>query len=246
MKIVTYCITFPDEADILPNMIAQASKLGDVWLFDGGRVGSHCQNNKRAPSGIMITDDGLQYAPEDIEIPDDAIQKIEGCRYTSLPWPGSPGKQRNAALDIMGNEYDWIIQNDSDEVWTDQAVEMIPKLLGEVSHNITNILVKMLHLVKDEDHYWRRHYRHLVHARIHRPGSARWVEGWHEHQNYTGQRMSTDMVLLHTKHLFVNRLQRFYGKGLEMWGDLDYTPLPPGRFGLTWPDMVYPREDRHT
>lgn len=226
MRLVTYCITFPEEVNVLPNMVMQAKKLGDVWLFDGGNNSTLCQN---------------RYVEDD-----DAVRRFalaHNCRYTYLEWPGHPGEQRNAALEIMGDEYDWIIMNDSDELWTDQAVEGIPAFLE--STNTTNALVKWLQLTVDEDHYWKKHFTHIVHARIHRPGAVRWTEGhWHEHQEFFGARTSTDFVLLHTKHLFVNRMKRMFGHGLEGWGDMDVTPLPPDRFGLTWPGLRYPDEDR--
>lgn len=250
VKILTYCITFADEVDILPNMVNQAKKLGDVWLFDGGRAGAHCQGSALKWPGTPVDDTGQQFLPKGFDIPDNAIKKYAdatGCHYTRLQWPGNPGTQRNRALALIYSvkvPWDWIIQNDSDELWTDQAVEAIPQYLESLPTGVTNVLVRMIHLVVDEKHYWKKNHTHLVHGRITRPNTIIFEEGWHEHQNYSGQRVASDLTLLHTKHLFTKRLMRYYGKGLEMWADMDITPLPQGAFGLTWPTLVYPIEDQ--
>ena len=228
MKIATYCITFCEEWDILPNMVNQAMKLGDVWLIDGGPTGNLCHH----PTP---------------DIDPDIIYRMSlelGVRYLRSPWPGNPGRQRNNALLAMEPyRYDWIIQNDSDELWPDQSIQQIPGYLAGLDAGMTNVLVKVLPLISDEDHYCRGSAHHLVHARIHRPGSVSWGETWHEHQFFSGERVRSNIWLLHTNWLFENRLRRIKGHGLEGWKGLDHTPLPPDRFGLTWPDLLYPEDD---
>lgn len=227
MKILTCCITFPEEWDILPNMILQAKKLGDVWLFDGGRINAHflAHNVSINVSEYVIRDMAERF----------------DCMYSFMPWPGQPGTQRNRALELVDGGYDWIVQMDSDELWSDQAAEQLHQYLGDLKPVVSNVAVKMLHLVEDERHYWHKNFTHLVHGRIFRPGTVKYSESWHEHQTFSGQRVQSDLVMLHTKHLFVDRLIRFYGRGLDMWPDMDCTPLPPDRFGLTWPELKYPR-----
>lgn len=226
MKLVTYCITFPEEYDILPNMIGQAKRLGDVLLVDGGPDGHLCHHPK---AGVD---------PEVIRI----LAEEYGCLYERIDWPGNPGTQRNSALELLDG-YDWIVQNDSDELWPDQSVEQLLELLPNVDGGVTNIQVKLLSLVGDESHYCRQFSNHLVHSRIHRPGAVSWSETWHEHQFFTGRRLMTDIWLIHTELLFEDRLLRIKGHGIrEGWGDVDRTPLPPDRFGLTWPDLSYPEE----
>lgn len=228
MKIATYCITFPEEIDILPNMIGQAKKLGDVWLIDGGPTGHLCHHPRpdTDPWGVLRLSEDM------------------GCIYARNEWPGTPGAQRNHALKVMEPYgYDWIIQNDSDELWPDQSVELIPGYLDALPSNVTNIQVKVLPLVEDEDHYSKTYAHHLTHARINTPGAVRWGETWHEHQFFEGERRQSGLWLLHTNWLFTERLRRIKGHGLERWGNVDKTPLPPDRFELTWPKLQYPPED---
>jgi len=228
MKIATYCITFPEEYDVLPNMVRQAQKLGDVWVIDGGPSGHLCHHPRQ------------ELDPWKIQ----RMSETMGFIYTRNPWPGNPGAQRNKALETMEPyNYDWIIQNDSDELWTDQAVEQIPQFLASLDSDVTNVLVKVLPLVVDEDHYSMGYATYLTHGRIHRPGTVRWGETWHEHQFYTGKRVRSDFWLLHTNWLFLNRLRRLKGHGLEGWNNVGYEPLPPGKFGLTWPKLDYPDDD---
>jgi hypothetical protein len=72
---------------------------------------------------------------------------------------------------------------------------------------------------------------------------VKWGETWHEHQFFEGRRIDVDLTLIHTEMLFIDRLKRIKGHGLEGWGkELDQTPLPPERFGLSWPKLDYPKE----
>ena len=228
MRIATYCITFCEEYDILPNMVNQAKRLGDVWIIDGGPTGNLCHHRRDDLDPWILC----------------GMAESLGAKYLSMPWPGNPGRQRNKALAAMEPyTYDWIIQNDSDELWPDQSIEQIPAYLAELDAVVTNVLVKVLPLIGDEDHYCRSYAHHLTHGRIHRPGCVSWGETWHEHQFLNGQRVRSELWLLHTNWLFENRLRRIKGHGLEGWGGLDHTPLPPDRFGLTWPDLLYPEDD---
>ena len=232
MRIATYCITFPEEYDILPNMIGQAAKLGDVWLIDGGPDGHLCHHPKKGLNQWAIQ----------------RMSETGNFIYTRILWPGNPGTQRNSALAAMEPyNYDWIIHNDSDELWTDQAIEQIPSYLAGLKPSITNVLVWLLPLIGNEDHYCRRFATHLVHGRIHRPGTVKWGETWHEHQFFEGERVRSELALIHTELLFEDRLRRIKGHGLEGWGfPLDQTPLPPDKFGLTWPELQYPEEECST
>ena len=225
MKIATYCITFPEEYEIIRNMIAQAKRLGDVFLFDGGVERSLCHRPTPDLDKLAIA----------------KVASEMGCHYDFLPWPGNPGKQRNIALEMLSKyDYDWIIQNDSDELWTNEAVEAIPEYLASLPARVTNVLVNVLPLVEDEEHYAPNYAHYLVHGRIHRPGTVKWGETWHEHQNYTGERVKSDLWLVHTNWLFLNRLRRIKGHGLEGWGSIEVADydLP-----YTWPELVYPWED---
>jgi len=225
MRIATYCITFLEEYDIIMNMVNQAKKLGDVWVIDGGPDGHLCHHPKEGLDPWVIQ----------------RMSETEGFIYTRIPWPGNPGAQRNNALATMEPYgYDWIIQNDSDELWPDQSIEQIQELLATVPGKVTNVQVKVLPLIGDEDHYCKRYAHHLAHARIHRPNAVRWGETWHEHQFFEGERLRSDIWLLHTNWLFEERLHRIKGHGLEGWSGLDHTPLPNYRFGLTWPKLEYP------
>ena len=232
MNIATYCITFPEEYDILPNMVRQARELGDVWLVDGGPKGHLCHHPRA-------------------DLDPWAIKKIAeeyDCKYTQFEWPGNPGAQRNRALAAMEPfNYDWIIQNDSDELWPNESIDKLIALLNDLKcgePNVTNIKVKVLPLIGDEDHYCRKYAHHLTHARIHRPGVANWGETWHEHLFVFGDSYKSDIWLLHTNWLFEDRLRRIKGHGLEGWSGLDHTPFPADRFGLTWPELRYPEGER--
>lgn len=231
MRIATYCITFPEEHDVIMNMVRQAKRLGDVWVVDGGPDGHLCHNPTPDLDPWVLQRMG----------------EVEGFIYTRLSWPGNPGTQRNDALRIMEpHNYDWIIQNDSDEFWPDQMVEQIPEYLESQQESVTNIKVKVLPLVGDEGHYSPNYAHHLSHARIHRPGAVSWSETWHEHQFFEGGRIDSDLWLVHTNWLFLERLKRIKGHGLEGW---DHNPvqieaLPSDRFGLTWPELDYPYVDR--
>jgi hypothetical protein len=228
MRIATYCITFPEEYDILPNMINQAKRLGDVWVIDGGPSGHLCHHPREGLNPWILQ----------------RMSETMGFIYTRIPWPGNPGAQRNNALATMEPYgYDWIIQNDSDELWPDRSIELIPDYLKGLSPDVTNVLVKVLPLIGDEGHYCRRYAHYLTHSRIHRPGTVSWGETWHEHLFYTGKRANSDLWLIHTNWLWENRLRRIKGHGLEGWKGLDRTPLPPDRFGLTWPELCRPDDD---
>mgnify|MGYP000616125404 CR=1 FL=1 len=225
MKIATYCITFPEEYEIIRNMVGQAKRLGDVFLFDGGMEYSLC----RHPTPDL---DKLAIAK---------VAADTGCHYDFLPWPGNPGAQRNAALEALAAyDYDWIIHNDSDELWTNEAVEAIPDYLASLPDRVTNVQVKVLPLVEDEAHYAPGYAHHLVHGRIHRPGTVKWGETWHEHQTYTGERVKSDLWLVHTNWLFLNRLRRIKGHGLEGWESIEVADYD---LEYTWPELVYPWDD---
>ena len=228
MRIATYCITFPEEHDIVMNMVRQARKLGDVWIVDGGPDGHLC-HNPRTDIDPWI----LQRMAEE-----------HGFIYTRIPWPGNPGAQRNNALRMMEPYgYDWIIQNDSDELWPDQSIAAIPGYLESLDPIQSNVIVKVFPLVGDEQHYSKRYAHHLTHGRIHRGSTVQWGETWHEHQFFKGERVKSDLWLVHTNWLFLERLKRIKGHGLERWGDVDRTPIP-NSFGLTWPTLDYPDGDR--
>ncbi|NIQ88689.1 MAG: glycosyltransferase family 2 protein [Deltaproteobacteria bacterium] len=225
MRIATYCITFPEEYDIIMNMANQAKKLGDVWIIDGGPAGHLCHHPKKGLDEWVLR----------------GMADTHGLTYTRIPWPGNPGAQRNNALEaMMPYGYDWIIQNDSDELWPDQSVERIPEYLESLPHDVTNARVKILPLIGDEDHYCKRYAHYLTHSRIHRPGYVQWGATWHEHMFYEGKRVDSGLWLLHTNWLFEDRLRRIKGHGLEGWSGLDHTPLPDDRFGLTWPELRQP------
>lgn len=228
MKIATYCISFPEEYDILPNMVRQAKKLGDVWVIDGGPRGHLCHHPKKNLDPRIL----------------EKMSESLGFRYIEIPWPGNPGKQRNSALDVVEvHGYDWIIQNDSDEFWPDQSIEQIQELLPTVQDHVTNVRVKWLSLIDDDQHYCKMYSRHITHGRIHRPETVKWGETWHEHQTFKGTRINTDIRLVHTQFLFLDRLHRMRGHGLEGWANLDHSPLPPNLRGLTWPKLDYPENE---
>jgi hypothetical protein len=103
--------------------------------------------------------------------------------------------------------------------------------------------VRVLPFVGDEQHYSKNWATYLTHGRIHRAGTVWWGETWHEHQFFRGTQFKSELWLLHTNWLFTNRLKRIKGHGLEGWNNVDKTPIPDD-IGLTWPQLIYPDEDR--
>lgn len=230
MRIATYCIAFPEEYDIITNMVRQARKLGDVWVIDGGPTGHLCHHPRDINSHVLLR-----------------MSEEIGFIYTKHPWPGNPGEQRNWALEAMRpHNYDWIIQNDADEFWPDQEVERIPAYLESLPPKVTNVLVNILPLVEDEHSYSRSYAHYLSHARIHRPGAVEWSKTWHEHQFFEGERVKSDLWLVHTNWLFIGRLNRIKGHGLEGWTNppVDKLPIKMHPRDFTWPQLDAPDDDK--
>lgn len=245
MKIFSYLISMPDDVDTLPDALDSLAKFCDrIFVVDG-----------------LMGEKTLSQHPRFLEpLRDWIITRDEfGVDYNTTPnglalWNGvpltlyenefkTPGGQRNYILGRMAQEPEqpnWVVWIDSDEICSNEFISDIRPYLEGLPPDISNVCPKWLTLIQDEQHYAPAHSGWLSHARIHHPGIARWVEQWHEHMNYVGQREAWDRKIIHTRMLFRRRLfvQRGHAVVNEgAWSNVTAVPVPAGiTWNMHWPE----------
>ena len=249
MKIWSYLIVAPDDADTLPDALDSLSFSDRIYLLDGGNVSLIHHPRHTTPIKEWIKS-RPEYDHDDLE--------THGS-YESYTWNGVPivlwenefvsyGPQRNALLSMLEKEpdkCDWLVWIDSDEVCSDQMINNIRTYLETVPPDTEGVYVKWLNLVQDEKHCVGGHHSDwLAHPRIVKVGNHRWSGSVHEHMVIDRSKLTRFAVrVCHSRALFRKRLyvQRSHPNIRRqpdpLWDDAVIEPVP---LGVTWEPLRWP------
>lgn len=254
MKIFGYCMTMPDEIDVLPDALDSLAAFCDrVYVVDGGFSATTLCKHPRytEPLGNFLLNlsrngDTHIRAYEPYCLYGDLNIKFHWNGVECILWEHeftTPGGQRNWILENMLQEPeqpDWIVWVDSDEVCSNEFIRDIRPFLAELSPDVSNICPRWFTLIEDEQHYVPEYSNFLSHSRIHHPGIVNWSNEWHENQSYVGRRVEWDSYIIHTRMLFRKRLyvQREHCVINEgAWSSVTSRTVPEGvTWKLHWPE----------
>ena len=247
MRLVSYIITTPMDSPVLRDAIDSLSYFSDhIYIIDGmqGR-GTLCHY----PLSLIPIRDWLLNCPEFIG------GKWNKVSVTLLENEFiHPAAQRSWALSAIGDldgDSDWIVWIDSDEVCSWEMIHGIRDFLDKVPDSVSDVCQKWLNLVQDEQHCVGGHHSSwLSHSKIHRAGSVRWANEWHEHGVFAGQRIKWDTRVIHTRALYrrillVQRGHPVIGRRISsvlpeapmFWDDAVMEHIPSG---ITWLTLHIP------
>lgn len=249
MKIWGYIISNPDEVPVLPDALSSLSRVTDrIFVVDGGLGGGTLNHHPT----------NTQPLSEWFPLRHEFIGWIQASDFVCTGrWNSTlltlynnefkdPAHQRNWTQDRMeslSDQPDWYLWIDSDEILSWQFINGMRDCLKSMSVGVTNITVKWLTLVQDEQHCVEHMSNWLAHARLYRPHAVRWQGDWHEHQNFVGARELWDVRIIHTRALFTERLRvqrghdSIIGGHTPLWANARMTDIP---IGVTWPTLHWP------
>jgi len=233
IKIGTYILTCDDDTDILGNAVDSVALFSDkILLVDTGAPYASQNPRPDAESVRGFYEDAATCYPGKMD-------------YVEIPWDEVAGGHailRNKATAILG-EYDWVCFVDSDEMPSNEFCYEIRGLLENISPEVVTIVPHWLTLWPDEEHYSLKYSQLLSHGRIVRPNKIRWVNAWHEHQNFSGKRHEWSRHILHFRQLFTNRCMRQRGHGGDAWPGINNGIREVSELDASWMPIRYPIED---
>lgn len=241
MRIYSYTMSCPDDADVLPSCLNSLAKFVDrIYLVDTTNEFSMIRNVRN--SGNLLQHIIMRPEFYDLGYFDDGwrVDEWNGVElYTVTHNFTNPGEVRNWTLIHMGQDCDWIVTLDADEVASNEMIEGLRPFLYSLPKEVTNVVQMWCNLVVDQKHMAQgSHSTWLSHARVHRPNTAKWTEQWHESMIYTGYRVQFPSRIIHTRMLFRVRLllQRGHEKITEgAWADAFPVEVPSNcTFELEW------------
>ena len=250
MKIFSYCISFPDDADVLADALNSMSPFCDrIFLLDGGFEGALCHHPRFTDPLREWIETRREYDYDPLEI----YGALESYTWNEVPitiWEHpfrDPAHARNYILDRMAQEPeqpDWIYWHDADEIASWELIRGIRPKLESLSDDVVGVYVKWLTLVQDEQHCVQHMSDWLAHPRIHRPLSAHFQGNWHEHMVIDRNKcVRWDVRVIHTRALYRNRLKIQRGHDsiargqTPLWADAKMVDIPNG---VTWPKLFWP------
>ena len=172
MKVYSYTIACPDDGDVLPNCLNSLSKFVDrIYLVDTGNETSmirYIRNRGNVLQRIIMR-------PEFVDLGYfDGIWRVDEWNgvelYTSNHDFTNPGEVRNWTLAHMGQDCDWVVALDADEIASNEMINGLRPFLESLKPEDTNVVQPLCNLVVDPDHMAQGHHSTwLSHARVHRP-----------------------------------------------------------------------------
>lgn len=244
MKIWSYILVCPDDADTLPDALDSLRFSDRIYLLDGGNVSLILH-----PRNTVPIKEWIKARPE-----------YSDAKAGDYPlWNGVPivvwentfssyGQQRNTLLSMLEKEpdrCDWLVWLDSDEVCSDQMINNIRAHLENLPPGTEGVYVKLLNLVQDERHcVGGYHSDWHAHPRIAKVGNHYFSGSVHEHMVIDRSKLARwDVRVIHTRALYRRRLyiQRSHEmvrlKPNPLWYDAVMEDVPPG---VTWKPLRWP------
>jgi hypothetical protein len=235
MRLAGYIISSMDDLDILPNAVE--SLLGIPSL-----------------STLLIIDPGVFWTQHPLDPGYTVKEYVEATnhrigksllQYASVPWDETAGGfslLRNTAHKMLA-KYDWVLFLDSDEIMTREAATYLTPLLHSQPESVSTIAPKWLTLWPDQTHYSPFHSTFLSHGRIVRPKQTSWVNAWHEHQNYTGCRVTWNRYIVHLRQLCGNRCLRQKGHDGSAWSHINDNISEVSELAVHFSIIAWPKGD---
>jgi hypothetical protein len=250
MIIHSYVISMWDDCDVLPDALDSLAHFSDhIYVVDGGIEGGTLCHHPRYETPLAESTFGKLLGDSNFG------DRTLITTWNNVPltlWENpflDPGNQRNWTLKKMEkepNQPNWICWIDSDEVTSRQFIDGLRPYLEALNPFVTNVCPKWLNLVQDEHHCVPHMSNWLAHGRLHQPRTVYYNSGWHEHQNYDGERDHWDVRIIHARALYRRRLwiQRGHpmvaGRDNPLWADAKIEAIP---FGVSWANLHWPKDE---